>query len=48
MIIETIDKAKREAERAGNIIQRMRHFVEKREPDRRSINLASLSTIRWN
>lgn len=42
MIIETIDKAKREAERAGNIIQRMRHFVEKREPDRRSVELGPL------
>lgn len=42
MINETIDKAKREAERAGNIIQRMRHFVEKREPDRRSVQLSPL------
>ncbi len=42
MITETIDKAKREAERAGNIIQRMRHFVEKREPDRRSVALHTL------
>lgn len=42
MIVETIDKAKREAERAGNIIQRMRHFVEKREPDRRAIRLSPL------
>ncbi len=42
MIVETIDKAKREAERAGNIIQRMRHFVEKREPDRRSVQLRPL------
>ena len=42
MLIETIEKAKREAERAGNIIQRMRHFVEKREPDRRTVDLAPL------
>ncbi len=42
MIVDTIDKAKREAERAGNIIQRMRHFVEKREPDRRSVQLPPL------
>ncbi|MEM1286977.1 MAG: PAS domain S-box protein [Pseudomonadota bacterium] len=42
MLLETIDKAKREAERAGNIIQRMRHFVEKREPDRRAIELQPL------
>ncbi|GAB5508958.1 MAG: hypothetical protein Rhims3KO_03590 [Hyphomicrobiales bacterium] len=42
MIVETINKAKREAERAGNIIQRMRHFVEKREPDRRAVQLRPL------
>lgn len=42
VIVETINKAKREAERAGNIIQRMRHFVEKREPDRRAVQLRPL------
>lgn len=42
IIVETINKAKREAERAGNIIQRMRHFVEKREPDRRAVQLCPL------
>jgi two-component system, LuxR family, sensor kinase FixL len=42
MLLETLEKAKREAERAGNIIQRMRHFVEKREPDRRTVQLRSL------
>lgn len=42
MIRETVEKAKREAERAGNIIQRMRHFVEKREPDRRIVHLGQL------
>lgn len=42
MLLETIEKAKKEAERAGNIIQRMRHFVEKREPDRRSVQLGPL------
>eukprot|EP00752_Nemacystus_decipiens_P018972 g17028.t1 len=42
VIVETITKAKREAERAGNIIQRMRHFVEKREPDRRVVKLRPL------
>lgn len=42
VIVETINKAKREAERAGNIIQRMRHFVEKREPDRRVVQLRPL------
>lgn len=42
LIVETINKAKREAERAGNIIQRMRHFVEKREPDRKAVQLRPL------
>ncbi|MBV6658232.1 MAG: GHKL domain-containing protein, partial [Devosiaceae bacterium] len=42
MLLETLDKAKREAERAGNIIQRMRHFVEKREPDRRTVQIGPL------
>lgn len=42
VIVDTINKAKREAERAGNIIQRMRHFVEKREPDRRVVQLRPL------
>jgi two-component system sensor kinase FixL len=36
------DKALREAERAGNIIQRMRRFIEKREPKRRSLDLNPL------
>jgi two-component system sensor kinase FixL len=36
------EKALREAERAGNIIQRMRYFVEKREPKRRSLDLNPL------
>jgi two-component system sensor kinase FixL len=36
------DKALREAERAGNIIQRMRRFVEKREPRRRTLDLNPL------
>lgn len=30
-----LDKAVKEAGRAGNIIQRMRHFVEKRDPERK-------------
>lgn len=34
-----LDKAVHEAERAGNIISRMRQFVEKREPQRRAVNL---------
>lgn len=37
-----LDKAVREAERAGNIIQRMRHFVEKREPERRAVDINPL------
>jgi two-component system sensor kinase FixL len=36
------EKALREAERAGNIIQRMRYFVEKREPRRRCMDLNPL------
>lgn len=36
------EKALREAERAGKIIQRMRYFVEKREPKRRRLDLNSL------
>ncbi len=37
-----LDKAVREAERAGNIIQRMRHFIEKRDPQRRLVDLLPL------
>jgi two-component system sensor kinase FixL len=37
-----LEKAVREAERAGNIIQRMRHFVEKREPERRVVDINPL------
>lgn len=36
-------KARRETERAGQIIQSMRHFIQKREPDRRLIDLAPLA-----
>jgi two-component system sensor kinase FixL len=36
------DKALREAERAGKIIQHMRHLVEKREPRRRRLDLNPL------
>lgn len=35
-------KAVHEAERAGNIISRMRQFVEKREPNRRPVDLNSV------
>jgi two-component system sensor kinase FixL len=34
-----LDKAVHEAERAGNIISRMRQFVEKREPQRRAVDI---------
>jgi two-component system, LuxR family, sensor kinase FixL len=37
-----LDKAMREAERAANIIQRMRHFIERREPLRRLVDLSRL------
>lgn len=37
-----LDKAIKEAERAGNIIQRMRHFIEKRDPQRRLVDLPPL------
>jgi two-component system sensor kinase FixL len=39
---DILDKAMREAERAANIIQRMRHFIEKREPLRRLVDLNRL------
>jgi two-component system sensor kinase FixL len=37
-----LEKAVHEAERAGNIISRMRHFVEKREPQRRECDVNGL------
>lgn len=37
-----LEKAVREAERAGSIIQRMRQFVEKRDPMRRLVDLNPL------
>jgi two-component system sensor kinase FixL len=40
--IEILGKAVREAERAGTIIQRMRQFVEKREPDRQAVDVRKL------
>jgi two-component system, LuxR family, sensor kinase FixL len=36
---QVLDKAVHEAERAGNIISRMRQFVEKREPTRKLIEV---------
>lgn len=41
-LVDILDRAVREADRAGKIIQRMRQFVEKREPDRQPIDLARL------
>lgn len=39
MVKTVLGKAVHEAERAGNIISRMRQFVEKREPNRRPVDL---------
>jgi two-component system sensor kinase FixL len=41
-LVEIVDKGVREAERASQIIQRMRRFVEKREPERRNIAVEQL------
>ncbi len=41
-VLEILGKASREAERAGSIIQRMRQFVERREPERQPIDLRKL------
>lgn len=40
--LEILNKALREAERAGGIIQRMRHSVERREPERQACDLNAL------
>lgn len=42
MMVEILGKAVREAERAGTIIQRMRQFVEKREPERQAVDIRRL------
>ncbi|MEO9529480.1 MULTISPECIES: PAS domain S-box protein [Alphaproteobacteria] len=42
LILEVIDKAVREAERAGEIIQRMRQLVEKKAPAREAIEVEDL------
>ena len=39
---QVLEKAVHEAERAGAIISRMRHFVEKRDPQRREVNLNAI------
>ncbi|MCE1234769.1 MAG: PAS domain S-box protein [Hyphomicrobiales bacterium] len=41
-LVEIVAKTVREAERAGAIIQKMRHFVEKREPDRQAVDVGKL------
>jgi two-component system sensor kinase FixL len=41
-LVEVVSKTVREAERAGSIIQKMRHFVEKREPDRQPVDVSHL------
>jgi len=41
-VLAVLHKAVREAERAGNIIQRMRQFVEKRNPQRRLVAINPL------
>lgn len=41
-VMAILEKAVREAERAGSIIQRMRQFVEKRDPVRRLVDLNPL------
>lgn len=43
MLLEVIRKAEGEAERAGEIIQRMRQLVEKKEPEREQINVEEFS-----
>ncbi len=41
-VLEILGKASREAERAGSIIQKMRQFVEKREPERQPVDIGRL------
>jgi len=41
-VLAILHKAVREAERAGNIIQHMRQFVEKRDPHRRAVDINPL------
>jgi len=45
LILDVIGKAVREAERAGEIIQRMRQLVEKKAPQRESVDVADLVKI---
>ena len=41
-LVTIVDKGVREAERASKIIQRMRQFVEKREPERRLVSVREM------
>ncbi|WP_417670557.1 two-component system sensor histidine kinase NtrB [Roseibium sp.] len=43
MVLSVIDKAMKEAERAGEIIQRMRQLVEKKEPEREQIEISEFA-----
>lgn len=42
LVLEVVGKAMREADRAASIIQRMRNFIEKREPKRRRCEISTL------
>lgn len=42
LILSVIEKAVREAERAGEIIQRMRQLVEKKAPERQTVDVEEL------
>ncbi|WP_181699879.1 sensor histidine kinase [Chthonobacter albigriseus] len=41
-LVAILEKARAEAERAGGIIQRMRHMVEKRDPERSHVDLSQI------
>ncbi len=41
-LMSVLERALAEADRAGKIIQRMRQFVEKREPERQKVDIAKL------
>ena len=41
-VLDVLQKAVKESERAGKIIQHLRNFIEKREPTKKSTNLARL------
>jgi PAS domain S-box-containing protein len=41
-LLETLQKTSAQAERAGNIIRRIREFVRRREPHRRAVSIQSI------